>query len=538
MVVLSASICTRGGKPLLSRQFIDISKDRITLLLSNFPTLINSDSSNSTRQHTSVEDDSANVRYVYQPLEEFYIVLITNKSSNILQDIDTLHLFSSTITNMLRNIDEREIFDSSFDIIDAFDEIINLGYKENLTMSQVSTFLEMDSHEEKIQEIIERNKELEATEERKRRAKEIQRKELARKNMEMQMPERNISGFGSSSQSYQPTYQPSPIIETNQEEQQPVSKLLTPNKRVGLNLKKNSRISSTVNQPLISNTQPIFHRHTQQHAPESVRKSNSNSPIPSTPKVPNNGILITIVEKINAKLSREGSIISSEIKGDLQLRINDSNLSNCKILMNNIADKKNFKTHPNVDKSIFQNKNIITVKDRNKSFPSNDVALGVLKWRITGKEEDSNLVPIVITSWCNMEENLINVNLEIESTNPYLKIENLKILMPIASEDLNLQEQEGVSYDIIPDQGTIFNILSIKDGSGNFEFSVPVESEDDLFPLQLSFDSYNSDLIGGDFVSVSGVSILDVVSNKEGDDEESLPFDLHSNLVSENYIIE
>lgn len=102
MVVLAASICTRGGKALLSRQFRDVTKDRITALLANFPSLI----SNSGSQHTTVEDE--HVRYVYQPLEEFYIVLITTKHSNILQDIDTLHLFASTVSNMLRVVDERD----------------------------------------------------------------------------------------------------------------------------------------------------------------------------------------------------------------------------------------------------------------------------------------------------------------------------------------------------------------------------------------------------------------------------------------------
>ncbi|GME98439.1 unnamed protein product [Ambrosiozyma monospora] len=177
MVVLSASICTRSGKPILSRQFKDLSKDKVIQLLANFPSLLSG-----TNQHTTVEDE--NVRYVYQPLEEFYVVLITNKHSNILQDIDTLHLFSSTITTILRTVDEREIFDNCFEILNAFDEIITLGYKEPLSLSQIVTFLEMESHEEKIQEIIERNKELEAAEQRKRKAKEIQRKEMMRKNME------------------------------------------------------------------------------------------------------------------------------------------------------------------------------------------------------------------------------------------------------------------------------------------------------------------------------------------------------------------
>ncbi|KAF9018998.1 hypothetical protein BDZ89DRAFT_328345 [Hymenopellis radicata] len=50
--------------------------------------------------------ETANVRCVYQPL---YIHLITNKASNILQDIDTLHLFARVVSDLCRSAGEREI---------------------------------------------------------------------------------------------------------------------------------------------------------------------------------------------------------------------------------------------------------------------------------------------------------------------------------------------------------------------------------------------------------------------------------------------
>ena len=75
----------------VSRQFRDMPRSRIESLLASFPKLIPTGT-----QHTSVE--TADVRYVYQPLEDLYILLITNKSSNILQDIDTLHLFDQPQT--------------------------------------------------------------------------------------------------------------------------------------------------------------------------------------------------------------------------------------------------------------------------------------------------------------------------------------------------------------------------------------------------------------------------------------------------------
>lgn len=79
---------------------------------------------------------------------------------------------------------EPAILHHSFDLLCAFDEVVSLGYKENVSLAQVRNVLEGESHEEKIQEIIARNKEAEAKEELKRRAKqlEMQRREQQRVN--------------------------------------------------------------------------------------------------------------------------------------------------------------------------------------------------------------------------------------------------------------------------------------------------------------------------------------------------------------------
>ncbi|RMY31420.1 hypothetical protein D0864_16891, partial [Hortaea werneckii] len=166
MVVLSAAVTTRSGKPIIARSFRQIARSRVEALLASFPKL--ADTTHSS-QHTTVEQD--NVRFVYQPLDELYMVLITNRQSNILQDINTLHLFAQVVSSICRSLEEREIMRCAFELLSAFDEVVTLGYRENLTLSQIRTFLDMESHEERIQEIISRNKELEASEERKRKAK-------------------------------------------------------------------------------------------------------------------------------------------------------------------------------------------------------------------------------------------------------------------------------------------------------------------------------------------------------------------------------
>lgn len=81
---------------LVSRQFVEMTRSRIEGVLTAFPKLMVSDKSSSHKQHTFVETES--VRYVYQPIDQLYVVLVTTKNSNILEDLETLRLFSRVVS--------------------------------------------------------------------------------------------------------------------------------------------------------------------------------------------------------------------------------------------------------------------------------------------------------------------------------------------------------------------------------------------------------------------------------------------------------
>lgn len=49
-----------------------------------------------------------------------------------------------------RSLEESAILENSFQIIFAFDEIVALGYRESVNLAQINTFIQMDSHEEKV----------------------------------------------------------------------------------------------------------------------------------------------------------------------------------------------------------------------------------------------------------------------------------------------------------------------------------------------------------------------------------------------------
>ena len=506
---------------MLSRQFREINRSRIEALLASFPKL-----ADSGQQHTTVEQD--NVRFVYQPLDELYMVLITNRQSNMLQDIDSLHLFAQVVSSVCKKLDEREILRNAFELLSAFDELVTMGYRENLTLPQIKTFLEMESHEERIQEIIARNKELEASEERKRKARqlEMQRKEAARSA---------ASGRGVAPRMPQyPTYTPpaQPVVKDTYdsyqaEKNKTFSKpLASRGKGMQLGKKsKNTDIYAQVKADMPEDPEPAAAPVPAASAAlSSARASLETS---STP------IHVTVAESISAKLGREGNLTSFEVKGDLQLKISDPTLTklNLSLQANEGPLKAQFKTHPNLDRNLFTSQKLIQLKDTSKKFPTN-ASTAVLRWRATAPAETPDVLPISFTVWTNKStDDSYTVTIEYQLADVYADssdtiLSDVTLTVPYQTSEPSVSSFDA-QYSVTGDslEWTI-GAVDASNSSGSFEFEAQADDEGEFFPMQVRFD------MARPYVDV------DVLSAKLLDEDEEVAFDKVIKTRSDGVFIE
>lgn len=468
-------------------------RSRVEALLASFPKLADTAS-----QHTTVEQD--NVRFVYQPLDELYMVLITNRQSNILQDISTLHLFAQVVGSICKSLDEREIVRCAYELLSAFDEVVTQGYRENLTLSQIKTFLDMESHEERIQEIIARNKELEASEERKRKAKQL---EMQRK--EMQRGTRAASGMGGGMGSMPrtptyPTYTPPAAPATPSGEsydsyaaaknQQFGKPLATRGKGMQLGKKK---AGNTMFEQVRGDLGP----EAETNAPLAGIAIPSQAAPPIQPALPAasaskstagaDGIHVTIAEALSARFSREGHLDFFEVKGDLQLRIADPSLTQCTLALN-VGDTKGaqLNAHPKVDKTQFKNNNVIQLTDTSKGFPANN-SIQVMRWRLVAKPDDIQDPPIKFTVWTSeLSPNTHSITVEYELTGSD-PLRDVTVVIPYATSEPSVSSFDAV-YEVSGDS-IDWTIGDVDDAnpSGSFEFEAQAESESEFFPMQVRF---------------------------------------------------
>ncbi|KAB1213945.1 Coatomer subunit delta [Morella rubra] len=81
-------------------------------------------------------------------------------------------------TFMVDYIDEEGLCKMAFELIFAFDEVISLGHKENVTVAQVKQHCEMESHEEKLHKLVLQSKINETKDHMKRKSSDIEKSKI------------------------------------------------------------------------------------------------------------------------------------------------------------------------------------------------------------------------------------------------------------------------------------------------------------------------------------------------------------------------
>jgi len=512
MVLIAAAVCSKAGKPLISRQFVEMTKSRIEGLLAAFSKLMTAG-----KQHTFVETDS--VRYVYQPLDTLFMLLITTKASNILEDLETLRLFSRVIPEYCRNMDEADILDNSLNLIFAFDEIVALGYRESVNLAQIRSFVEMDSHEEKVFNAVRETQMREAKNKMREKAKELQRAKLE----SQKRGGKPMAGMGSMGSSYggQGGYNPSPMVGESTPAEPPKPAYNAPVRKENKAMKlggKSKDVDSFLDN-LVSEGERV--------APAASTAVNGSMAKSRPAPIATEPVAVSIEEKLNLTAGRDGGLQNLEIHGLMTLRVSDENCGRIKLKLQNTANKSiQLQTHPNIDKDLFRVKNVIGLKNPAKPFPMN-AGVGVLKWRFQTSDESE--IPLSINCWpSDNGSGGCDVNIEFELENLDLELNDVVITIPIPHGvgAPNVSECDG-DYTHDSRRGVLVwqhPLVDRDNKSGSMEFSVG-GSPDDFFPVKMSFQSSKS---------YSGIEVLECV---DYDSEDAVKYASDTSFIAEKYEI-
>ena len=567
MVVLSSAIISGSGKALVSRQFVEMNRMRIEGLLAAFPKLVGH-----AKQHTYVETES--VRYVYQPLEnDLFLLLITTKASNIVEDLSTLRLLAKVVPDVAGTIHEQSINEHAFELIFAFDEVLTAGgYREEVSLSAIRTNLLMDSHEEKMHQMIQESKQAAAQEEMKKRAKDIKERQMQqiRQNF-MQgaggpgmggmgggggMAPGQMEGFGGggggpggpgaggfaaaaagfaagfdssggaggmgggapASGGYQnwdsqPTQPAAPV----DDKPKVVAKGM---KLGGVGKKKDNLMAAMAAEDNLG-----FGK-----APSSgdafglgLGSAAAAAPV-AAPSVP---LVVALEEKISCQMNREGGIESCDVKGTLTLTANTDAGSAAvvvvnKALLNSQASTFTSATHPKVNKPGYEADGTLALKG-GKGFPVGR-PVGVLRWSYAGEDA----APLTINCWPEDDGTggVINVNIEFELNRPDMVLNDVNIVLPLGTTSPpDVHEIDGV-YKHDPNAGMLcwhHDKIDSSNGTGSLEFSIPGHDVDAFFPCQISF---RSDSL------LCPVQIASVTSSATG---ANIPNQMTQQFVPESY---
>ncbi|RXG55434.1 Coatomer subunit delta [Armadillidium vulgare] len=315
------------------------------------------------------------------------------------------------IPEYCRNLDEAEIQENAFHLIFAFDEIVALGYRESVNLAQIRTFVEMDSHEEKVYKAVRETQEREART--KMKLKNCNASVMKKQKEEENHPDIlvvvDLEALGEA-------------MVVIQLESRSTIKTTAGSRAMKLG-SRSKDVDSFVDQLKSEGEKIISSNDVSNKAPTITS---------SVPQIDMEPIHVTLAEDINVRCGRDGGLQNMEIQGILKLRISDPEFGFIKVQVDNQETKPiQLQTHPNVDRDLWRSCAQIGMKFANKPFPPN-TDVGVLKWRF--QTTDESQIPLSINCW--PQENgsgSCDVNIEYTLECKEMELDDVTIVIPLAS---------------------------------------------------------------------------------------------------------
>ena len=431
MVVLAAAVMTnppkKAGKVLLSRQYVDMTRIRIEGLLAALPRLMTPGS-----QHTFIETDS--VRYLYQPFEGMLIVLVTNKGSNIVEDLEILRRMGMLMTEIVppspdqgqgSKRTELEVSETAFEIMFAFDELLSMGYRNNITIEGVMTALDMQSQEEEM--AIESIKiqlaqvKIKTKEEEKRIKKQKEHLKEGRsppQTFETNTPKMEVDPL------------PEPAVAVKQ---QPTRKSATGMKVGGLNKKSKKDTFAAILEE--DGVEAPVEKAKGGAAPRAQGSSAASDQA---------DVVVGVKEQITASFDSEGNLLEvPKVKGILSLTVPNKEHSFFELQFKTKGlDRKNFDMRPNpkLDNKLFEETALLRSKPETKqAFPLGQPQQ-ILRWGL--RPQASFEVPLTLSIWGDEDNILVQYELS-DDTKEFV---NAVVRIPACGETGVVEEDDICHY--------------------------------------------------------------------------------------------
>ena len=206
-------------------------------------------------------------------------------------------------------------------------------------------------------------------------------------------------------------------------------------------------------------------------------------------RAPVDPVTIDIEEKISCTMQSDGTLEGMDIQGNMSLEVHAEE-SSCIRVLADLGENQGiqFKTHPNIDKALFNKSSTLGLKDPNRPFPTGS-ALGVLKWRLSPKDE--SMMPLQISCWPSVSGSDTYVNIEYEASEAF-DLQNLQIVVPIPGNAPPQVNSCDGDYQLNSQSACLIwqnELVDDSNRNGSMEFVLSNVDPDGIYPIEVHFSS-------------------------------------------------